>query len=385
MLKTFRYRLYPTSAQERKLLSALDLCRNLYNGALEERRSFYKKFNKSPTYFDQIKALSEVKELCPEYKDIHSQISQDVLRRLEKSYQNFFRRIKTGEKPGFPRFLSRDRYKSFTFPQSGFRIENDRLHLSKIGPVKISLHREILGKIKTCTIIKTSTNKWYCCFSTEVEKQALPKTWKMIGIDLGIKNFITTSDGKTVASKKFFNKHLERLALASRRHSKKRTHATKLHAARVHEKVKSCRSDWQHKVANRIVRENDIIVVEDLNIKKMKTSDKFGSCMKRHISDASWGQLIFYLSYKAEYADKRVILVDPANTSKMCSRCGCVKDLGLDVRIYRCEHCGLEMDRDHNAAINIKNLGLEIMKISNPKETRDIFSDREIKKPLALC
>src|SRR3990167_7542795 len=232
MFKTFRYRLYPTSAQERKLLSALDLCRNLYNGALEERRSFYKKFNKSPTCFDQIKALSEVKELCPEYKDIHSQISQDVLRRLEKSYQNFFRRVKTGEKPGFPRFLSRDRYKSFTFPQSGFRIDGSRLHLSKIGPVKISLHREILGKIKTCTIIKTSTNKWFCCFSTEVEKQALQKTGKMIGIDLGIKNFIVTSDGETVAHKKFFNKHLERLPPAGRPPSQKRKQAKKIEGPR---------------------------------------------------------------------------------------------------------------------------------------------------------
>lgn len=379
MIRSYKFRIYPTDAQQLKLLSHLDLCRNLYNGALQERISRYKYCNESLSYQDQQNSLPKVKELCPEYLTIHSQVLQDVLRRLDKSYKNFFRRIKSGEKPGFPRFQGKHRYNSFTYPQSGFRIESDgKLFLSKIGHVKIIQHREIVGEIKTCSIIRSTTGKWYACFSVETEKHSLPVTGNAIGIDLGIKNFVVTSENEIIAPQKFLNKHLERLALSSRRLSKdKKNRAKRFSLARIHEKVKNCRSDWQHKVANQLVKDNDIICVEDLNIKGMQTSEKFGSNMKRQIADASWGQLICYLSYKAECAGRELILVDPTDTSKMCSHCGKIKEnLELNVRIYKCEHCQLEIDRDYNAAINVKIKGLASR--SAMPESRNIFSESSL-------
>src|ERR1035437_3018850 len=295
MLKTFKFRIYPTFSQEQKFLETLKLCQELYNGALEERKAFYKTFGKSLSYIDQQNVLPNIKELCPEYKKVYSQVLQDPLRRLDKAYKNFFRRVKIGETPGFPRFQSWTRYSSFAYSQKGFRIDNEKLFLSKIGHIKIRLHREIIGKIKTCTIIKSITNKWYACFACEAGEQRLPKTGKIVGIDLGVKNYIVNSDNALVSNPKTLNKYLIRLAKACRKHSKKKSMPARLHIARLHEKVVNIRTDWQHKVANQIVKDYDIIILEKLNIQKMKVSKELGSNMKRHINDASWGRLIQFI------------------------------------------------------------------------------------------
>ncbi len=373
MIRAFKYRIYPTSSQERKLLQTTDLCRLLYNCALEERISSYKTKKESVNYNKQAEDLPEIKEDFPEYKNIHSQVLQETLKRLEKSFDNFFRRLKTGEKPGFPRFLGKHRSNSFTYPQSGFKFKKGKLFLSKIGYVKINLHRTIIGEIKTCTIIKSPTGKWFVCFSTCVEKQPLPKTNKVVGIDLGIKKYITTSDNEEIAPQKFLNKHLQRLAKASRRYSKNKTLNKRKTLARIHEKVVNSREHWQHQVANALIKENDIICVEKLNILKLKNSSSHS--LNRNINDMSWGKLVHKLLYKAEYADKKVVLVNPVNTSRKCSNCGNIKsDLSLEVRIYRCEPCGMEKDRDFNAAINIKNLGVASLMEATP-ESRDILFD----------
>ncbi len=372
MIKTFKYRLYPSSAQEHKLLNHIELCRLLYNSALEERRSYYKKFNKPLLYKYQQNSLPEVKDYCPEYKLVYSQSLQDVLRRLDKSFINFFRRVKLNQVPGFPRFKERQRYNSLTYSQKGFKIHENKLFLSKIGHIKIILHRKVLGKIKTCTIVKSSTGKWYVCFACEIEKQALPKTGSVVGIDLGLENYLTSSEQVVIVNPKFLNKHLERLAKASQKYSKNKTCAKRKYIARLHEKIKNTRTDWQYKIANQLIKEHDLICLEDLNIQEMKSSKEFGSNMRRSISDASWGQLIRFISYKAEYADKNVVLVDPKNTSKMCSNCSNIKkDLRLDIRIYRCENCNLQIDRDLNAAINIKTKGLELY--NSKPESRNIL------------
>jgi len=353
----------------------MGMCRNLYNSALQERRDFYKKYNKSRSYIDQAKFLCEIKEILPEYKNIHSQILQDILKRLDKSFQGFFRRLKSGEKPGFPRFLSKDRYNSFCFPQSGFKIVNNRLNLSKIGSIKINLHRELIGKIKTCTIIVNNLGEWSACFSTEVEKQAMIKTNKSVGIDLGITNYLTKSDGETIAPSKYIDKYLNQLKLLSKRYSKNKTSAKRKRLARLHKKIVNSRVDWQHKVANQLIKENDVIILEDLNVRNMVDKNK-SNTMKRHIYDASWSRLTEYITYKAEYADKRVVLVNPMNTSKMCSCCKNIKtDLKLYDRIYHCESCKATLDRDYNASLNILNLGLEVLRTSNPGENRDVFSE----------
>lgn len=360
---SYKFRIYPNPSQEKKLLGWLKSCRFLYNSALEERISFYKSTGKSRSFVDQANFLPQIKEICREFNSIHSQVLQDVLKRLDKTYQNFFRRIKSGAlKSGFPRFQGRDRYDSFTYTQSGFSLNdknNGRLFLSKIGHVKIIKHREISGKIKTCTIRKTKTGKWFACFSCEVEKQASAKTGNIIGIDLGLNHFITDSNNQTVSYPKFLKKNLDKLAKIQRKYLNNKSENNKKSIAKIYEKVTNCRNDWQHKCANHLIKDNDIIIVENLNIKNMLEKKGF-SPMKRNINDASWNQFVQKLNYKAEWAGKMIVHVEPRDTSKKCSRCGNIKeDLTLSDRIYRCDKCENEMDRDYNAALNIKDLGMQ--------------------------
>jgi len=377
VIKTYKFRLYPNCLQEQKLLKTIDLCRNLYNASLEERKSYYKRYHKSRTYVDQANLLSELKEDFSEYGEIYSQILQDVLKRLDKSYSSFFRRVKSGEKPGFPRFLGKDRYNSFTYTQSGFKIVGNRLHLSKIGAIKILQHREIIGKIKTCTITKDNLNHWYVCFSTEVEKQPLQKTNKTVGIDLGVKTFISTSDGEAIASPKFLNKHLEKLAKLSRRFQKKPSNGNKHRLSRLNHKILNCRNDFLHKITTKLIKEYDVIITEDLDVKSMVSKDNHkGRAMRRHMHDVSFGKFNEMLSYKAEYADKTHIKVPPKNTSKMCYCCKNIKeDLTLSDRIYICNKCNLNIDRDYNASLNILNLGLQAI-ACNPRKDRNVSFDK---------
>src|SRR5215469_7007355 len=193
--KTYKFKLYPTKKQIAFLQWTLDRCRELYNAALQERREIYKYTGKGTTYNQQAMQLPEIKEIREEYKEIHSQVLQDVLKRVDKGMKAFFRRVKAGQTPGYPRYQGRARYDSFTYPQAGYGIEGGRLVLSKIGHVKIKLHRPIVGEIKTCTI-KREGEHWYVTFSCEIEiRQKLPYTDLAIGIDMGLKHFVTTSDG----------------------------------------------------------------------------------------------------------------------------------------------------------------------------------------------
>src|SRR5215470_5585748 len=205
MLKAFRYRIYPSHAQQSLLELWLSLCCELYNAALEERRQAFKISGKSISYQDQQDQLPEIKAARPELKRVHSQVLQDVLRRLDKAFQAFFRRVKEGNaKAGFPRFRDRARYDSFTYSQSGFSLEGDKLRLSKIGQVKINLHRPIEGEIKTLTITRTATGKWYACFSVEVENKPLPESNSAVGIDMGLHKFATLSTGEEISNPRFF-------------------------------------------------------------------------------------------------------------------------------------------------------------------------------------
>jgi transposase len=169
IVKALRFRIYPTKAQATRLAQTLDLCRELYNAALQERRDAYRIAGKSISYAHQANQLAEIKELRPDLSEVHSQVLQDALKRLDKGFVAFFRRVKAGEKPGYPRFRGRDRYHSFTYPQSGFAIEGGKLRLSKIGHLKIRQHRDLEGQIKTCTLARSPTGKWHVCFSVERE------------------------------------------------------------------------------------------------------------------------------------------------------------------------------------------------------------------------
>jgi len=344
------------------MADTLESCRILYNSALEQRKIAYRQFGVSLCRLNQQAELLEIKDYFPEYRQIYSQVLQEVILRVDRSFQNFFRRLKTNEKPGYPRYKGRGWYDSFTYPQSGFSLSDNskgsqRLKLSKIGSIKIKLHRAIKGKIKTCTI-KREINNWYVCFSCEVEPELLPKTHKSVGVDVGIEKYAALSDGILIENPRFMRqseaklKHEQRLLSRKKKGSNSRKkQRDKL--AKLHCKIKNQRNDFLHKESRKLVKNYDVIVLEALQIKNMGKNHHLAKC----ISDAAWAKFTEYLSYKAESAGKKVVFVNPRNTSQICSGCGETVKKSLSVRVHKCPSCGLILDRDINAAINILRLG----------------------------
>jgi len=352
--KCFKYRIYPTKKQVQKLEWTLDKCRILYNSCLLDRRNHYEQTGKGLSRIDQQVILKNDKDRFEFLKDIHSQVLQDVLVRVDRAFQNFFRRVKTGEKPGYPRFKGEGRYDSITYPQeSAFQITPQGLKLSKIGTIKIKLHRAIQGKIKTC-IIKREIDRWYACFSVEYEPVKKPIPEKSIGIDVGIKFFATLSDGSVIDNPKYLIqsekklKNKQRCLSRKKKGSANRKKARKI-VAKLHCKIRNQRSDFHHKVSRSIIDNYGFIAVEDLNIKGMVRNHY----LAKSIYDAGWRQFLNYLTYKAEEAGCRVEKVAPHHTSIICSRCGNSVPKTLANRIHRCPFCNVILDRDHNAAINI--------------------------------
>ena len=360
MLRAYKYRIYPSHAQKTCLEGWLALCCELYNAGLQERRDAYRIARKSIAYNDQQSQLPEIKAIRSELKSIYSQVLQDVLRRLDKAFDAFFRRVKSGEKPGFPRFRSRSQYDSFTFPQSGFAIVTGKLRLSKIGRVKIKLHRPIEGKIKTLTITRSSTGKWFACFSVECEPETLPLVLDAVGIDCGLERFATLSNSEHIANPRFFRRGEKRLAKAQKRlcaakkgcRERKKRHKVVAH---VHERIANKRRDFAHQESRKLINRFAVIVFENLNIRGMLKNH----CLAKSIADAAWNQLVRFTSYKAENAGRCVVQVNPRNTSQICSGCGEIVEKDLSVRIHACLACGLRLHRDYNAALNILALGLQ--------------------------
>lgn len=323
------------------------LC-ELYNAGLQERRDAYKCERKSICYIDQQKQLPEIKKIRPELKEIHSQVLLDALRRLDKAFQAFFRRVKECKgRAGFPRFRSYKRYDSFTYPQSGFSLHGGMLRLSKIGDVRIKLHRPVGGKVKTLTVARSATGKWYACFSVECPSDPLPQNDTAVGVDVGLSAFATLSTGEQIANPRFFRTDEKALARAQRREKRKA-------ARRIHERITHRRQDFAHQLSRALVSMFGLIAFEGLSIKGMVKSRRFAKA----ISDAAWNQLVTFTTYKAENAGRRIVQVDPRGTSQRCSACGAIVVKGLSQRIHDCS-CGLRLDRDHNAALNILALGLQ--------------------------
>ena len=375
--KAFKYRLYPTRQQEQTLLWTLTRCRELYNAALQERRDAYRMAGVSIGCYDQITQLPAIKQERPEYANIHSQVLQDVLRRVDKAMQGFFRRVKLGQKPGYPRFQGRNRYDSFTYPQAGFALAGNVLTLSKLGDIKVRLHRPIVGQVKTC-IIKRDADQWYVCFSCEVEAESLPASDDAVGIDLGLLHFATLSTGETIENPRHYRRGQKKRELAQqklarcKRGSHRRERARKV-VARAHRKIRNQRRDFLHKAAHALVTRFGTLVFEDLQILNMSAApepkpdpEKNGAYLpngasakaglNQSILDAGWGQFQQFCVAKAASAGRRVLLVDPRYTSQRCSGCGAIVKKDLSERWHSCE-CGTELDRDHNAAINILRAG----------------------------
>jgi putative transposase len=292
---------------------------------------------------------------------VHAHVLQDVLRRLKKAMDNFFRRVREHAKEkGYPRFKAKGRYNSFTYPESGFKLNGTRLTLSKIpGTIRTFVHRQIEGKIKTCTIKRDGRNEWFVIFVTEQQDPVKIEPKTAIGIDLGISHAVTTSEGQTFDYPKYYihaeeknratEKSLHRKKLGSKNRRKART---KLNV--IGKRVTNLRDEFLHQVSRKLVDSADIIVFEDLNVQGMLKNH----CLAKHIQDVSWGKLIRFTQSKAERAGKSVVLVDPQNTSQKCSSCGTIVPKELSDRVHHCSHCGLVLDRDHNAALNILTLGL---------------------------
>ena len=368
MLKTYKFRLYPTRKQKEKLDWTLETCRILYNSCLVDKNRHYEQTGKGLSRIDQQVILKMDKKILPYLKDIHSQVLQDVLFRVEGAYNNFFRRVKKKNgKAGYPRFKQTGRYDSITYPQSGFEIIDGKLELSKIGHIKIKLHRNIDGIIKTCNI-KKEIDRWHVCFSVEYEIVKKPVPDKQIGIDMGIKSFAVLSDGGQVDNPKYLINSEKRLIKKQKRLSSKKKGSNNLKkavikVARLHKKVSNQRKDFHHKTSRNIIDNYGYIAVEDLQIKNMVKNHN----LAKSISDAGWGQFVSFVTYKAEEAGCYVEKVNPQYTSKMCSNCGSIyHDMTLSIRKWICPVCNTHHDRDKNAAINIRNktIGKELAELT---------------------
>lgn len=360
MRKAFQYRLFPTKRQRTLLEQTLEECRWLYNHLLEQRKTAWEQRQESVGLYDQQATFAALRAARPTLATVHSQVLQNVAVRLDLAFKAFFRRVKAGDKPGYPRFRGKGWYDSFTYPQSGFGLDTDgKVFLSKIGHVKAVLHRPVQGRIKTCAVRRTSTGKWYITFSCdEVPAELVPASDEATGIDVGLTSFATFSTGEAVPNPRFFRADEKALAKAQRRLAKyekgtpARAKRRKV-VARVHERITFRRHDFTHQTSRRIINRFGTITVEDLSVNRMVHNH----CLAKSLHDAAWSQFFALLSSKAASADRTYIAVDPAYTSQTCSTCGHRQKMPLDVRLFTCPCCGLSLDRDHNAALNILALG----------------------------
>jgi len=367
MRKTFKYRIYPTKKQRSIMELMLEECRWLYNQFLYERKTKWEQNKLNISCYDQNNSLKNMKLQRPSLSLVHSQVLQDISKRVDLAFRAFFRRCKSGEKPGYPRFKGKGVYDSFTYPQYNIKspsfrfIDDNHIKLAKIGMVKTKKHRKVLGNMKICIVRKTSTGKWFICIScNDVSTKKLKSNKKTIGIDVGIKSFAVLSDGTKIDNPKFLKHEEKSLAKSQRKHSKKKTKRTRKVISRIHERIKNKRSDFCHKQAHSLISEYGLICVEDLSIKNMLVTGKKKK-LSKSILDAAWGLFLGLLSFKAESAGRTVVKVNPAYTTQDCSGCGNRKVMKLSEREYECPVCGLCMDRDLNAARNVLSVGLHTL------------------------
>ena len=370
MHRTFRYPLRPNQAQEAELESWRVACQRLYNGALEHRigawrwvkaakaRGVPKEGLPRPVgYMSQTAELTVLRAADPDWAAIPVTIARSSLLRLDKAFKAFFRRVKAGEKPGFPRFRARDRYDSFGIGRVA--VSGDRVHVPKLGPVRFHQYRPLRGKVLDVTI-RSEAGKWFVCFACDLgdaPAKVAVRPAAMVGIDMGLTTLVTVSDGTEVPNPRFGKDAAALLArrqraLASKRRGSQSRRRAKLLVGKAHALIQNQRKDHARKLAVFFCKKYDLIAHEDLNIRGMVHGN-----LARSIHDAAWGVFIHALTCKAEEAGKWVVPVDPRGTSQRCSACGTVVPKDLSVRVHDCPACGLRLGRDLNAAINVLALG----------------------------
>jgi putative transposase len=349
LIQTYKFRLYPTNQQESSMAETIETCRRLYNDLLDDR------IENQTDVFEQKRRLTACRKENKYLSQVHSQVLQDVAFRLDKAFGSFF-----GGLSKFPKFRRKGRYNSFTYPQlGGFRIVDGRLYLSMIGKVRVVLHRQADDRMKTCTIAR-DIDQWYACITAEKEETPLPSSNPPIGIDLGVTSVAALSDGTMLLAPKLLKKSeveirtLQRSLSRKQKGSKNREKA-KVSLEKAWRRLRNRRNDFAHKTSKSFADNYGTIVFEDLNIRGMVKNHHLASA----ILDACWGKTRQLTAYKAEKRGGRVILVEPRGTSQECSGCGKVVEKDLSERMHLCPHCGLQLDRDVNAARNILARGLE--------------------------
>ncbi|MFA6982221.1 MAG: transposase [Patescibacteria group bacterium] len=380
MQKTFQFRLRPTEHQRILLTKTLDACRWVYNETLETRKNAWEQEQKALSLYDTNKLLTGWKVEKPELREAHSQILQNAQERVDLAFKAFFRRVKAESKePGYPRFKSFRRYDSFTFKQSGFDLLDNGLSLSKIGVLKIVQHRPIEGEIKTLTIRRDRIGNWFASFSCKVKDHPLTPTDKVVGIDLGLTTFAVFSDGNEIARKRWMKEDAKDIARLQRKKERLEKnspdHKKAIHALRhAYQRQTNRRKNFAHQESRKLVNAYQFIAFEDLNIVRMQA--KGDKVINRGIADVAWGRFVQFTTYKAVEAGRGIVLVDPRNTTQMCSGCGEIVPKDLSVRKHKCPHCGLELSRDLNAALNILARGLASFRL-RPVEATPLLATVE--------
>jgi putative transposase len=376
-MKAYKYGLYPNKEQKEKLDLNLELCRQTYNLLLEELNTQIV-IDKS-----QIQGILPDLKICePELKQVYSKTLQYECYRLFSNLSALRVLKQNKKKVGRLRFKGKKWFKTINYNQSGFKLikTNKRynlLHLSKIGHIKIFQHRELRGKIKQITI-KKSVNKWYATIITDaiITNKCGDK---IIGIDLGVNNFIVDSEGNHIEHPRILKRYQNKLRVAQQGLSRKQKGSKNrlkagLLVAKIHNKINNCRDDFLHKISTSYIRNNKVLIVEKLNIKQMM-QQKYHNA--KSIADSSWGRFIQFLTYKAESAGCKIIKINPKNTSKMCSKCGNIQLMPLYKRGYKCHNCRLNIDRDYNSAKNILRLGTSLCGDETSTPMEQVLSEKQ--------
>lgn len=365
IIRTYKYRIYPTKRQEQVLNDQLAVCCELYNAALQERKEAWQRERKSISWFDQNLQLKEIKAIREDVAAVNASVLEQALKRVHLAFQAFFRRVKDSKKSGHPRFKSIKQYDSLTFRQIGNVLSGKRLKLSRIGAVRINLHRSFEGGIKTLTV-KREAGRWFALFCVEGKASPLPFSANVAGIDVGLNAFATLSDGTKIENPRWFHRAQANLRRLQRRVSRRKKGSNRrrkavLLLARFHNHIRDQRRDFHHKESRKIVNQNGLIAVEDLNVKGMVRNHK----LAKSISDAGWSNFLFMLAYKAESAGRVFVKVDPRGTSQTCL-CGAEVRKTLRDRVHVCRECGLEQDRDHVSAEIILGRAVRPQALTSP-------------------